>query len=1052
MTFRLWLERAQCELLSGNFEKAEHLIGELLQRAASNVEFADVSCLKIQLHELKGERSQAVDSALTCLRLFGMDFPAHPTWEQVQTEYEAVWQTLNGRPIESLIDLPMMTDPDLQAAMHVLSVLASPSYYTDFHLWCVHLCRMVKVSIEHGMCGASAHAYGYWGFVLGPVFHRYSEGYRFGKLACNVVEKHGFVAYQAKVYHSMWLAAPWTQSVTTAINFTRATFRTATETGDLTIACYSIWQSVTGLLLRNDALDAVWLASEKSLDFVRKARFHDIADAIVTQQRFIATMQGRTATFSTFSDGQFDEAALTANRTATIRCFDWILQLKTRFLSGEHADALAAADKAKALLSAATGRIQLLDYFYYTALTVAALYEKASADEQNRWHDLLTAHCEQLREWAENYPPTFLDKHALVSAEMARIEGRDLVAMRLYEQAIQSAREHGFVEHEGLACEQAAGFYAERGFDAIAQMYLRNARHCYLRWGALGKVRQLEQLHPHLREEEPVRGPTSTIGTPVEHLDLATVMKVSQAVSGEIILERLIDTLMRTAIEHAGAERGLLILLQGGEQRLGAEATTGGDAIRVRLHEAPIAGAELPESLVQYVVRTQESVLLDDASAQNPFPADDTYLRQHHARSILCLPLINRGKLIGVLYLENNLTSHVFTAARIAVLKLLASQAAISLENARLYGDLQQREAKIRRLVDANIIGIFLWKAEGEIIEANEAFLSMVGYSREDLVSGRMRWTDLTPEEWREHDVRAVAKVKAAGTVQTFEKEYFRKDGSRVPVLVGAAIFEGSGNEGVAFVLDLSEQKRAAEILRTTQAELAHAARLTMMGELAASISHEINQPLAAIVTNGSTGLRWLNKDQPDVEEARNAFSRIISAGNRAGSVIRSLRALVKKVGPELAKFDINAAIEEVLALTRSELMQREVSVRTTLFPEQQMVIGDRVQLQQVLLNLVINANDAMSTITDRTKVLEIRGQITESGDALILVEDNGAGIDVVTAERIFEPFFTTKPTGMGMGLAICRSIIEAHGGRLWASPHSPHGTVFQFTVPTAEG
>jgi C4-dicarboxylate-specific signal transduction histidine kinase len=201
---------------------------------------------------------------------------------------------------------------------------------------------------------------------------------------------------------------------------------------------------------------------------------------------------------------------------------------------------------------------------------------------------------------------------------------------------------------------------------------------------------------------------------------------------------------------------------------------------------------------------------------------------------------------------------------------------------------------------------------------------------------------------------------------------------------------------------------------------------------------------------DGSTGLRWLSENKQDIEEARNAFSRIVSEGMRAGNVIRSLRALVKKAGPEVAAFDLNAAIEEVLALARSELMRRQVSIRTTLLPEQQLVLGDRVQLQQVLLNLILNANDAMSSITDRMRMLEIRGQITASGEALVLVEDNGTGLDPKTAERIFEPFFTTKPTGMGMGLAICRSIIEAHGGRLWASPRSPHGTLFQFTVPTA--
>jgi PAS domain S-box-containing protein len=323
--------------------------------------------------------------------------------------------------------------------------------------------------------------------------------------------------------------------------------------------------------------------------------------------------------------------------------------------------------------------------------------------------------------------------------------------------------------------------------------------------------------------------PTGTIETPVEHLDLATVIKVSQAVSSETVQEKLIDTLMRTAIEHAGAERGLLILSRGVEQRIEAEATTSGDAVIVHLREASVTAAALPESIVHYVVRTQESVILDDACARNPFAAD-TYIVQHHARSILCLPLINQAKLIGVLYLENNLTPHVFTPRRITVLKLLASQAAISLENTLLYRDLENREARIRRLVDANIMGIFIWNLQGAIIGANEAFLHMVQYDREDLASGRVRWTDLTPAEWRDRDERAMAELKAAATAQPFEKEFFRKDGSRVPVLAGGALFEEGGNEGVAFVLDLSEQKRAEEALRRSEAYLAEAQRLTHTG------------------------------------------------------------------------------------------------------------------------------------------------------------------------------------------------------------------------------
>ncbi len=816
LTFSMWRERAKCELLSGNFEKAEQLILELLQRCASKVDQAAVYRLKVLLHTVKSENAQAVASALTCLRLFGIDIPAHPTREQVQAEYETVCQNINGHQIEGLIDLPLMGNPEQQAAMRVLSTLLGPAYFTDFHLFCLLVCRMVNVSTQHGMCGASALGCAHLGTILGPVFHRYSEGYRFAKLACDLVEKEGFIARQG-VDFAMGIVAVWTQPISTAIDFMRATFRNAIERGDLIFACYGIFQAVYGLLLRNDPLDAVWRESESGLAFAREAKYRDAVDIIRSQQRFIATMQGRTTSFSTFKDDQFDEATfeaqLTAGRMSFTIAWYWILKLKARFLSGDYADALAAADKMKPLVSAAGAQIQLLDYFYYTALTVAALYDNATADQQNSWRELLTAHREQLREWADNYPPTFGDKHALVSGEIARLEGQDADAMRLYEQAIQSAREHGFVQNEGLAHELAARFYAARGFDTIAHAYLREARRCYLRWGAFGKVRQLEQLHPHLREAPVPASPTTTIGAPVERLDVGTVLKAAQAVSGEIVLGELIKTLLRIAVENAGAQRGLLILFPGDEPRIAAEATTGRGQVEVTLRQTAPSPAELPESVLHYVIRTRESVILHDALAQNPFSADE-YISQKHARSVLCLPLVKQSKLSGVLYLENKLASHVFTPARISVLQLLASQAAISLENARLYNDLGEREARIRRLVDANIIGIMIGDSRGRILEANEAFLGMLGYSREDLVSDRIRWTKLTPAEWAAADQDAIAQLGATGTCKPYEKEYFRKDGSRVPVLVGGAFFEPKRDEGVVFVIDMTERKRAEYLTR----------------------------------------------------------------------------------------------------------------------------------------------------------------------------------------------------------------------------------------------
>jgi PAS domain S-box-containing protein len=897
-------------------------------------------------------------------------------------------------------------------------------------------------------------------------------------------------------------------------------------------------------------------------------------------------------------------------------CFYWIRKLQARFVAGDYASAIDSALRAQRLIWTSPPHFETAEYHFYGALARAACCDPKFPDQdgptssplealakkdlssevrlsrtKEEHLEALAAHHRQLEAWAENCPENFENRAALVGAEIARIENRALDAERLYEQAIRSSHANGFVHNEALANELAARFYAARGFEKIAHAYLRDARYCYLRWGADGKVRQLDELYPHLQQEERAPGLTGTIGASVEHLDLATVIKVSQAVSGEIVLEKLIDTLMRTAIEHAGAERGLLILPRGVEQRIAAEATTSGDSVIVRLPEATRAEAAVPESIVHYVVRTQESVILDDASAQNPF-CTDSYIRQHHARSILCLPLINQGKFVGLLYLENNLTPHVFTPTRIAVLKLVASQAAISLENTRLYRDLEEREAKIRRLVDANIIGIGVWNLEGEILEANEAFLHMVKYSREDLVSGRVRWTDLTPPEWRESTERAVSEGKATGTLQPFEKEFFRKDGTRVPVLVGGAMIEADGNEGVAFVLDLSEQKRAEEALRASeerwsklaenssagialiapdgrfiainpalqkmlgytedelqqrtisdityeedraateariqgghegqrrvyrvekrylrkdggimwadvstvfvpasgsnsafssavivdsteqkraegalqkaQAELAHVTRVATLGELTTSIAHEINQPLAALVNNASACVRWLRAQNQ--EEARRSAERVIADGHRAGQIIGRIRALAKKAPPQKDWLDLNHTIGEVIALARSEVQRNRVSLQTQLSNDLPLILGDRIQLQQVILNLLINAIEAMSGVTDISRELwvsseKVTGISDESEDdtrdkglaeakwthVLVAVRDSGPGLDPNCIASLFDAFYTTKPQGLGMGLAISRSIIEAHGGRLWATANASRGAVFQFALP----
>jgi predicted ATPase/signal transduction histidine kinase len=923
--FDLALNLAECEFLTGQLGQADERLVSLALHASTAAEGVAVACLHMDVCLMLDRSDRAVAVCLAWLRQVGIHWLPNPGDETVRGEYDQIALLLGERSIEQLIDLPLMTDTTSRATLEALCKLFAPALQTNANLACLTICKAVSLSLTHGNCDASCMLYA----NVGRVSRRYGDyatGYRFGRLGCELVERRGLQRFEAGTFlcFSMFVAR-WTRPVSECRELLRRAFVAANRVGNLPYAAYVGNGLISDQLFIGGALGSMQPEAEQGLAYAEKVRFGLVIDFMHTQLALIRTLRGQTPIFGCLDDEHFSEARFEQHLddmpgVALAAGKYWVRKLQARYLAGDYVAAEACAARAKALLWVIASFFEEAEYHFFAALTLSA---HQGADEATL--QALAEHHGMLQVWTQQCAQTFASRQVLLAAEVARLEGRLVDAEHLYEQAIQLARDSGFVQIEALANELASRFYASRGLARIARVYLRDARYGYLRWGADGKVRQLDSRHRHLRSAEPEPGPTATIATAVEHLDLATVLDVSQAVSGEVDLHKLVTQVLRTAIKQAGAERGVLVRARGDEPRIVAQASVGeGEAV---LCNEPVSSSLLAESVLYQVLRTGESLCLDDAIGDPAYMADD-YIRRCSARSLLCLPLSNQARLIGALYLENNLSVGVFDAARIAVLRLVASQAAISLENARLYHEVAEREARNRQV----------------------------------------------------------------------------------------------------------------------QAELAHANRVATMGQLAASIAHEVNQPIAATVTNANAAIRWLGAQPPQLDEVALGLGRIIKDANRAAQVIGRIRELIRKAPPQKQAVDVNAVVLEMVDFTRGEAVRARAQVHTVLAEGLPQVLADRVELQQVLLNLTLNALEAMAEV-DGARTLQITTVIDKDG-VRVAVADSGPGFVAQDVEQVFEPFYTTKANGLGMGLSICRSIIDSHGGRFWASARQGPGAEVLFTLP----
>jgi PAS domain S-box-containing protein len=941
LTFALEVNRAECEFVTGDLASAEERFAMVAARATHLVDEASVACLRIPLYTVLGRHERAVQIALSYLSKAGIACSPHPTNEEVREEQERLWQQIGSRPIESLFDLPLMSDPEIRGTMEVLSELLGPAYWLDQNLMDLLLLRMANLSIQYGNADASAVAFGYLGAVLGARFGRYADGYRFGLLGVDLVDKKRLDRAKPRVYQNVatWVV-PWVRHLREAGPLLRRAQDAAERWRPLPY--YLMWaysSLVAHGLASGDPLGDVQRDAEEARRRVppRSHRTGAVLDVMTGQLGLIRTLRGETRVFGSFADEEIDEQLLDQHlqdepALSPAACRYWIRKLQAHVYSADHSRAADAATKAGRFLSTVSHHFLEAEYHFYSALAQAAAADSAIPEHRQELLANAASSHQKLVKWSVSCPENFDSSAGLVGAELARLDRRELDAERLYEQAIRSARQNGFVHIEGLAHELAGRFYEARGFETSARAHLREAHDCYLRWGAEGKLRQLEQLYPYLRPPERVTDSHAAISARVQHLDLATVLEGLQAVSAEIVLERLIDSLLRRAIEHAGAERGVLIETSAGGLLIQAEASVSRGTIAVCLNGKPVGADDLPESVIQYVARTQETVILNDASVSNPY-SSDRYIRRTHARSILCLPLVKQGRLTAVLYLENHLAPGVFTPERIAVLQVLAPQAAMSLENSRLYRELELREAKIRRLVDASIVGIVIMRVDGTVSDANDAALEIVGFTRDDVRSGRVSWRDLTPPEWQGASDQAVAQLRATGSFDVFEKELFRKDGSRVPVLLAGTAVDETRQESVVFVIDLTERKRAEQ--ETLEARVSERTRIarelhdTLLQSLQALLL-KFHSAMNVLPSHPAEARRRLEKALVQAEgaitEGRNAVQGLRASVTTVNDLANDIAALGAElpgdpagVNPPAVEVDVAGPSRDLNPIVRAE-------------------------------------------------------------------------------------------------------------------------------------
>jgi PAS domain S-box-containing protein len=1044
--FSLHVELGECAYLNDALDHAFALVDGMLEHARTKADKAVAYRLKISVLTGNAPPGRTAEASIEALRQLDLAFPEDPSAiaELSHSLDVALDRWLAGRPVSALLELPRTDDPEVVATMAVLVDAFAPLFIARPALCPLVGVHLIDLSLRRGCTVDSSLGFQLYADLHGGQPGKFDLVEAYSSLALRTAERFGDTRVLPKLLlHQAMFTLGWRHPWSECRRVIDQGIAVALERGDLWHAGPCVLQTVTCALEQGEPLESVISLARRAEAFFQRPRLQMLVPSAQTLFQVARCLQGETSSLTSLDEGSFSEAAIAAGMEFApdkVAAFVWRTSRQLLFFfAGEPARALEEASHAGALIAPPEGRLLYTTHHLFRLLALAALFDASDAKEQEAARMAFREFLPLFETWARECPANQLSRYKLLCAECARIEGRDTEVAPALEEAIQAAHRYGNTPIELVAAELAARFHVARGLPIAASGYVRRAHEACTRWGAHGVLRGLQARYPELTRGIP--------RAPEPDTNALAIAKASQAVSSPLAVDQLAEALMRIAMQAAGAQTGWLLLADADVLRPAAQARVTESGIWVgeaRKGERP----ELPWTLLHYVARTRESVTLSEGSSAETFWGDP-YIVQRMPKSALCVPLVRGIELIGLLYVEHGSVSGAFPAERAQLLAMLAAQAAISLEAARLYASLQEREARIRRLVDANIIGIRLADATGRIFDANEAFLQLVGYGRADTESGRLNEALLTPVEYGAADERAAEELRATGRYAPFEKEYLRADGTRVPVLIGGTWLDAEQQSTLAFVLDLSERRLAeAERAARRVAELANEAK----SEFLASMSHELRTPLNAILGYA----QLIPMKGPLNAPQRRGLDTIRRSGQHLLELINDILDLARieagRIELSTSKIVLPDFLRSVAAIIQVKAEEKGLHFQLDMGEWlAHSVLADERRLLQVLLNLLGNA----VKFTDQGSVrLRVRSELIGDDHVRLRleVEDTGVGIHPDHHRLIFEPFEqvgdeSRRTAGTGLGLAITRAIVHVMGGQIRVDSAPGRGSRFSFDI-----